>query len=106
MRISTFNFTPGLWPSIATLLLLPFLIGLGIWQLERASWKQGLIDDQAERAQQAPVLLELLLERDESLQYRQVAVRGQYGLEHPAVARQPHTPGPCRLSRTDTTVAG
>ena len=82
MRISSFNFTPGLWPSIATVLLLPFLIGLGIWQLERASWKQGLIDDQAERAQQAPVLLELLLERDESLQYRPVAVRGYYDLEH------------------------
>ena len=82
MRISGFNFTPGLWPSIATVLLLPFLIGLGIWQLERASWKQGLIDDQAERAQQAPVLLELLLERDETLQYRPVAVRGYYDLEH------------------------
>ena len=82
MRISGFNFTPGLWPSIATALLLPFLIGLGIWQLERASWKQGLIDDQAERAQQAPVLLELLLERDETLQYRPVAVRGYYDLEH------------------------
>ena len=82
MRISSFNFTPALWPSIATLILLPFLIGLGIWQLERASWKQGLIDDQAERAQQAPVLLKLLLERDESLQYRPVAVRGYYDLEH------------------------
>ena len=82
MRISSFNFTPGLWPSIATALLLPFLVGLGIWQLERASWKQGLIDDQAERAQQAPVLLELLLERDEALQYRPVAVRGYYDLEH------------------------
>ncbi len=82
MRIGAFDFNPGFWPSIATLVLLPFLAGLGIWQMERASWKQELIDAQAARATQARVLLELLLARDEALEYRPVAARGRYDLEH------------------------
>ena len=82
MRFGAFNFNPGFWPSIATLVLLPVLCGLGIWQLERASWKQGLIDDQATRAVKARVPLELLLARNEALEYRPVAALGRYDLEH------------------------
>ncbi|MCK5480812.1 MAG: SURF1 family protein [Gammaproteobacteria bacterium] len=82
MRIGAFDFNPGFWPSIVTLALLPFLAGLGIWQLERASWKQGLVDQHAESARQPPLLLQSLLARDEPLQYRQVTVRGRYDLEH------------------------
>ena len=38
MRFGNYKFSPGLWPTLATLLLLPLLTGLGIWQLERAGW--------------------------------------------------------------------
>ena len=82
MRIGVFVFKPGLWPSIATLVLLPFLFGLGIWQLERADLKQALVDDEAQSTQQARVLLQSLLARDEALQYRPVAARGHYDLAH------------------------
>ena len=82
MRIGGFDFRPGFWPSIATLVLLPFLVGLGNWQLERASWKQGLVDQHAESARQPPVLLETLLARDETFQYRPVVARGRYDLAH------------------------
>ena len=37
------RFAPGLWPTVATLLGLALLIGLGTWQLERLAWKRDLI---------------------------------------------------------------
>ncbi len=35
-------FRPGVIPTLATLLLMPLLIGLGLWQLGRAEYKQEL----------------------------------------------------------------
>jgi surfeit locus 1 family protein len=32
-----------LWPAVFTLAVLPILLGLGIWQLQRLAWKEGLI---------------------------------------------------------------
>ena len=58
MRFAGFEFRPGLWPTLATLALLPILSGLGIWQLERANWKQGLIDAHEASIQLGPVELE------------------------------------------------
>jgi surfeit locus 1 family protein len=82
MRVGKFDFTPGLWPTIITLVLLPVLAGLGVWQLHRAGWKQGLIDQHAENALQAPVGLKTLLARGETLEYHPVVARGRYDLEH------------------------
>ena len=44
MRIGSFDFRPGLVPTAAFLLLLPGLIALGFWQLDRAEQRQGLLD--------------------------------------------------------------
>lgn len=82
MRIGPYDFTPTLWPSLATLVLLPVLVGLGLWQLERAAWKQGLVEANAEQARKAPVALEALLASGESVEYRPVTVRGSYDGEH------------------------
>lgn len=81
MRIAGFEFRPGLWPTVATLLILPALIGLGNWQLERAAWKQGLIDAQLESARQAPQPLMEALDSGGPLAFRAVTVAGQYDLE-------------------------
>ena len=35
------RFRPTLWPTLATLCVLPVLLGLGWWQLERAEFKQA-----------------------------------------------------------------
>lgn len=32
-----------LWPTVMTLAALPVLVGLGTWQLQRKTWKEGLI---------------------------------------------------------------
>jgi surfeit locus 1 family protein len=83
MRIGPYEFRPALWPSLATLLLLPLLIGLGKWQLDRAAWKQELIDTHAARiAEPARPLPEVLAEPSGEQEYRQVTVQGVYDLGH------------------------
>jgi surfeit locus 1 family protein len=82
MRLAGFEFRPGLWPSIATLVLLPVLVGLGQWQLERAAWKQGLVDAHEASMHLAPVDLGWLLDSGNLAAFRPVAVRGQYDLAH------------------------
>ena len=42
LRIGGWRLRPGLWPTVATALLLPVLAGLGLWQLDRAEQKQRL----------------------------------------------------------------
>lgn len=37
-------FRPLLWPTVMTLLALPVLIGLGVWQVERLHWKEALLE--------------------------------------------------------------
>lgn len=82
MRLGPLEFSPGLWPSIATLVLLPGMIWLGIWQLERAAWKQGLVDAHDSSRRLAPVSLEWMLDDGEITEYRPVAVGGNYDLGH------------------------
>ncbi len=42
MRICNRTFSPKLWPSIATVIVVPMLIALGFWQLDRAEQKRTL----------------------------------------------------------------
>lgn len=36
-------FRPLLWPTVATVIALTILVGLGVWQLERLQWKLNLV---------------------------------------------------------------
>ena len=51
------RFTPSLIPSTVTLMLLSLLLGLGLWQLDRASQKQTLLNAFQERVELPPVAL-------------------------------------------------
>src|SRR6056300_618045 len=82
MRIASFDFRPGLWPTLATLILLPFLTGLGIWQLERAGWKQDMVDRHAARIRKPAVELRSLLPVTADSQYRTVTASGRYDIAH------------------------
>lgn len=42
MRIASWEFNPSLWPTLATLLVLPLFLSLGFWQLDRAEQKRTL----------------------------------------------------------------
>jgi surfeit locus 1 family protein len=41
VRIGNRNFSPKFWPSLATVLILPILVVLGFWQLDRADQKRS-----------------------------------------------------------------
>ena len=73
-------------PAFATLLMTAFLIGLGVWQIQRLAWKEGLIREIDERTTAAPVPLpprsawaEL---RPDDYAYRHVSATGTF--EHGA----------------------
>ncbi len=82
MRLGGFDFTPGLWPTLATIVLVPILVSLGVWQLERAAWKQALVDEHAEHIRQSPLPLADWLTSGDRPQYRRVTARGRYDLDH------------------------
>lgn len=78
MQIFNYQFKPKLIPTLATLLLLPLMINLGMWQSNKADMKQARqqLFDQRERDGFISIGADPL--DLESLRYRQVAVRGVY----------------------------
>ncbi|SME94648.1 surfeit locus 1 family protein [Tistlia consotensis] len=68
---------PWAWPIVLAALAL--LVGLGVWQLQRLSWKEGLIARLQERTTQAPAPLPQPLPADvAALEYRPFRVQGHY----------------------------
>lgn len=55
LRLGPYRFRPGLWPTLVFLLLLPVLLALGFWQLDRADQRQAAVDALAE-GERAPVV--------------------------------------------------
>lgn len=81
MRIGNWTFTPGLWPSVATLLVVPFLFSLGIWQLDRAGQKRELHHAYMQRQQAVPLDLNQLninLRRKQEILWHRVSAQGQF----------------------------
>ena len=77
---------------------LALLIGLGVWQLQRLEWKQGLIAQIEARAQAEPVTLKEALTRarsGEDVSYLRVRVEGRFdnGKERYLYAVSDGTPG-------------
>lgn len=74
-------FRPGVVPTLVVLMLLPVLIGLGVWQLGRAAEKRALLEVYAEREIAQPVAGERLLDEVDPA-YRRVHLRGQFDARH------------------------
>ncbi|MDZ7734996.1 MAG: SURF1 family protein [Gammaproteobacteria bacterium] len=75
-----YDFRPRFWPSLATLVLLPLLLYLGFWQLDRAAEKAVMeADFTAMYNRPAVALTELDDRRDaEKLYWRAVTISGRY----------------------------
>jgi surfeit locus 1 family protein len=73
-------FHPLRGPTIVTVLMLPILIGLGIWQVQRLHWKEGLLAAIDRNAHAQPVSLNEhpRIEQDPQTLYLRVAVRGHF----------------------------
>jgi surfeit locus 1 family protein len=81
MQIFNYQFKPKLVPTIATLLLLPILLNLGLWQSRKANMKlekQALYE---KRAMDNPVSIGSDLVNMDSLRYARIIARGQYETE-------------------------
>ncbi len=78
LHLGAWEFSPGLIPTLAVILLLPLLLSLGIWQLHRAVAKQQLLDQFALRSKQAPQSL-----TGNQPLYTPVRVTGHYDNNHP-----------------------
>lgn len=75
------RFCPGVLPTVLVLALLPLLIGLGCWQLQRAEEKRVLQAEQAAQAQ-APLLDLIELETQAEPAFRRVRLVGAFDAEH------------------------
>lgn len=65
-------------PTLATLLLLPAFVALGMWQLGRADEKRALQAEYDRRAHQPPISLDGQLRRGEDLRFYRVVAEGTY----------------------------
>lgn len=75
------GFRPGRLPSLAVLILLPLLLGLGCWQLQRAEQKRVLIAEQVEHGK-APMVTLAELESVADPAFRRVHLVGEFDNEH------------------------
>lgn len=82
MTLYGWRFRPGLWPSLAGMVLLALLLRLGFWQLERAAYKQTLHDQYLSRVAAEPVVLTELAENRRNdarqLYWRRCTLFGAY----------------------------
>jgi cytochrome oxidase assembly protein ShyY1 len=54
-------------PTIFVLAAVAIMVGLGIWQLQRAKWKDGLLERYAKAEQQPPITFPTVPVRDDQL---------------------------------------
>lgn len=82
MRIGRYEFNPGLWPTIATFVLLPMLCSLGFWQVDRAAAKRELLDGYARHSHAAPVNVDAGGAFDVARRYHHVRMTGRFDARH------------------------
>ena len=77
----------------STLLVLPLillalvvLVGLGVWQLQRNDWKQGIVEERAARTSALPAPASLVFDSpSEDLDYRRVVAIGEWDHERAVI---------------------
>lgn len=70
---------PRLIPTLAVILLLPLLVGLGFWQLDRAREKRALISDFATGGEEVSLTGEADVTRLDTLtRYQRVGMQGRF----------------------------
>lgn len=78
-----FAFTPKLIPTIGFILVLPFLLKLGFWQMDRAEYKQLLKQQFETRTLETPKTLAQLHQNTiEKQEYYPITLSGHYDNQH------------------------
>ncbi len=81
MQIGRWLFAPGLWPSVITFLVLPTLVSLGFWQLDRAEQKQELHEQFLSHRSADSIDLNLnraIRETKSEIMWRHIRLTGQF----------------------------
>jgi surfeit locus 1 family protein len=78
ISIGSFVFKPALVPSIAALLLLPLLLALGFWQLDRARQKDIMRANFETRVSLPALPIDTLDLADPEIRYRRISATGYY----------------------------
>ena len=78
MPLSKYRFRPRLIPTLATLVMLPILLRLGFWQLDRAQQKHALQADYDARIAAPPVSLGGQLWNAADARFRRIELKGYY----------------------------
>jgi surfeit locus 1 family protein len=78
MQIFNYRFQPRLIPTLATLLLLPLLINLGLWQSNKADHKQAMQDIYNQRGESTIFQIGSDPVNLESIRFSRVVARGYF----------------------------
>lgn len=77
VRFGFWLFSPGIIPTLVTIVLLALLLNLGAWQIRRAEFKQDLIDRYENRSEQASPDLESLVQLGQNSMDYPIEIRGE-----------------------------
>ena len=81
MRFGSFDFRPRWVPTLVTALLLPLLISLGVWQVNRAHEKEAMIAAR-EQAGRGSAQALAAMDLDAKPKYQVVRAQGRYDRDH------------------------
>jgi surfeit locus 1 family protein len=76
--LSGLYFRPGRYPTLVFLVLFPFLVSLGLWQLDRAHEKEAMLKARAERQQGLPLDLGLVRSLADDDRFRPARAYGYF----------------------------
>jgi len=81
MQTKRWQFTPRLWPSLVTFLVLPILVSLGFWQLDRAEQKREKYEQFLERQSDKMINLNQdrnIADKEKDIIWRHISLAGQF----------------------------
>jgi len=81
MRIASWEFNPSLWPTLATVLVLPLFLSLGLWQMDRAEQKRTLHHEFEGRQAASEIKLnkeDVIRKNFDELHWRKVSIEGVF----------------------------
>ena len=78
LHLFGFVFTPKLLPSLVVVVMLPVLISLGFWQLDRAHFKENLRARQQQQRNNPAIALQQLPQDIANQQFRRIQTHGRY----------------------------
>ncbi|VAW51723.1 Cytochrome oxidase biogenesis protein Surf1, facilitates heme A insertion [hydrothermal vent metagenome] len=82
LRITSYQFNPGILSTVVTVAFLYIMMSLGFWQLDRAEFKDTLQQKITERKSLSTSGIDKLPQSTDERRYLPVKITGQYDFEH------------------------